>query len=103
VVKRVLLLLLLLLIPLTISPATLEDSFLPPDLAQASMLACGIGRNADASVDAILGVSYVHEVKSQWRALMARHTGDSALDQSIDACIDWWKDMKKALHAVKRP
>jgi hypothetical protein len=93
----------ILALALCLTSAGETDHFIPPDLAQSSMLACGIGRNADGSVDAILGVSYVHEIKSQWRILMARESDPNAVDKAADDCIKWWEDMKKALHAVKRP
>ena len=75
-------------------PESTSDDFLPPDLGQASTVACFIGGNSDGTTDAVLQVDYNHQRRASWHLLLARRPG---VLEAVDDCIQWYKDLKKPL------
>ena len=100
-VKRTLLLLALLSIPLSTSS---EESFVPENLQFASMIACGVGGNADATADAIVEVDYAHDRRAAFHALIARQSVPDPIRRVVSAiedCREWLKRIEKALERGK--
>lgn len=77
-----------------------RETFVPDDVELASVLACGIRGNADKTNDAFVIVGYEHDVKVQYRAVIARRNGGN-MAAIFEDCHIWLNDVEKTILAHK--
>jgi hypothetical protein len=78
--------------------ATVEERFIPPDLGVATMIACGVGGQADGTVKVFVQVSY-GERRGDYRPMIALRK--DALTGLRD-CNKWNDSLAEALAEVSR-
>lgn len=77
-----------------------RETFVPDDVEMASVVACGVHGNPDKTNDAFVIVGYERNVKTQYRAVIARRPGGQT--QAIfEDCHIWLNDVERAILAHK--
>lgn len=77
-----------------VRPPSSKDEFIPQDLSDAKMMACGIGGNPDKTTDAFVVVEFVHGEKP-YRPLIGRY---SSMIAAIEGCRTWWVHVQSGIH-----
>lgn len=81
-----------------------EEKFIPPDLEDASMIACGVGglkvlgEDTPYTAKTFVQVEYAHgRSKPYIVTISIRGNAES----SGEDCVKWWHDIKPALEAAQ--